>query len=62
MSIVDPKLQASLPWYQQVNGFVDAIVHILEFMTNVEDPESVETTYAINVSLIKSIIKCGNAL
>eukprot|EP00703_Trepomonas_sp_PC1_P004102 JAP92504.1 Alcohol dehydrogenase [Trepomonas sp. PC1] len=62
VSIVDPKLQTFLPWYQQVNGFIDAIIHILEYLTNVDDSQSVETTFAINISMIRSIIKCGNVL
>ncbi|CAL6081355.1 Alcohol_dehydrogenase [Hexamita inflata] len=62
VSIVDPKVQANLPWYQQVNGFVDAFIHTCEFLTVVEEPETVETTYAIDISLLRSIIKAGDKL
>ncbi|CAL5999006.1 Alcohol_dehydrogenase [Hexamita inflata] len=62
VSIVDPKLQAHLPWFQQANGFVDAFMHISEYLTNMEEPEDVETTYALNLSLQKSIIKAGDKL
>ncbi|CAL6067383.1 Alcohol_dehydrogenase [Hexamita inflata] len=62
VSIVDPKLQSFLPWYQQVNGFVDAFMHVCESLTRIEDIDEVETTYAINISLLQSIIKAGNKL
>ncbi|CAL5997135.1 Alcohol_dehydrogenase [Hexamita inflata] len=62
VSIVDPKLQATIPWYVQVGGFVDAFMHVCENLTNVEDPEEVETTYAIDISLCRSIIKAGDKL
>ncbi|CAL5980593.1 Alcohol_dehydrogenase [Hexamita inflata] len=62
VSIVDPKLQSHLPWFQQVNGFVDAFMHIAEFVTNMEDTEEAETTFALDISLLKSIIKAGNKL
>ncbi|CAL5997721.1 Alcohol_dehydrogenase [Hexamita inflata] len=62
VSIVDPKVQANLPWYQQVNGFVDAFIHTCEFLTVIEEPETVETTYAIDISLLRSIIKAGDKL
>ncbi|CAL6014832.1 Alcohol_dehydrogenase [Hexamita inflata] len=62
VSIVDPKLQAHLPWFQQVNGFVDAFMHICEFVTNMEDTEEAETTFALDLSLLRSIIKAGDKL
>ena len=62
VSIIDPKVQFNLPWYQTVNGMVDAMVHVLEQLTNIDDTESVETTYAIDIALIKTIIKCGDRM
>ena len=34
----------------------------MEEVTNMDDPESVETTFAYDESILRSIIKCGNAL
>ncbi|CAL6057894.1 Alcohol_dehydrogenase [Hexamita inflata] len=62
VSIVDPKLQAHLPWFQQANGFVDAFIHIVEYLINIEEPETVETTYAFDLSLCRSIITAGDKL
>ncbi|KAH0570289.1 alcohol dehydrogenase [Spironucleus salmonicida] len=62
VSIVDPCLQVHLPWYQQVNGFVDATVHILEFMTCDDCPEKAEAAFSYNAAMIKTIIKCGDIL
>lgn len=45
-----------------MGGFVDAFMHVCENLTNVEDPEEVETTYAIDISLCRSIIKAGDKL
>jgi len=38
------------------------MVHILEELTNIDEPESVETTFQINCALLKSIINCGDKL
>ncbi|CAL6079890.1 Alcohol_dehydrogenase [Hexamita inflata] len=62
VSIVDPKIQSFLPWYQQVNGFVDAFVHVVESLINIDEPETVETTYAYDISLCRSIINAGDKL
>ena len=62
VSIIDPVLQQTLPWLQQANGFVDSIMHILDAITNINDSNTVETTFSIGISLIKTIIKCGNEL
>ncbi|CAL6083004.1 Alcohol_dehydrogenase [Hexamita inflata] len=62
VSIIDPKVQSHLPWYQQVNGFVDAFVHVVEYLINIEEPETVETTYAFDISLCRSIINAGDKL
>ena len=37
-------------------------MHILEYVTNIDDTESVETVFSYNIALIRSIIKCGNKL
>ena len=41
---------------------MDAIIHLLEFVTNVDEPSDHLTTYNYNISIIKSIIECADIL
>ncbi len=59
LSIVDPSIQVSLPWFQTVNGAIDAIAHVLEFYFRAEDQE---TALALDEALIRSIIKATDRL
>ncbi len=58
-SFIDPSVQASLPWFQTVNGAVDAISHIMEqyFTGSLAD-----TTMGMAESVIKSIITATDQL
>ena len=53
-SVIDPEIQASLPWHQTVNGGIDALSHIMEFYFIGTDEEVVISG---NESLMKTIIK-----
>ena len=59
VSILDPSVQASLPWNQTVNGAVDALSHIMEyyFVGGLS-----ETTLALNESLSRTIIAMTDRL
>jgi hypothetical protein len=59
VSIIDPRVQYSLPRQQTVNGAVDAISHIMEyyFLGTTQ-----ETTLAVNEALIKTVIKSVDIL
>ncbi len=59
VAIMDPSVQAKLPWFQTVNGAVDAISHIMEQYFS---GEQADTTMGIAESLIKSIIKATDTL
>lgn len=58
-SIIDPTLQASLPFRQTVSGALDAIAHILEYYFAEEDAIA---TNAINTALIKTIMDMTDRL
>jgi alcohol dehydrogenase YqhD (iron-dependent ADH family) len=53
-SIIDPSVQSSLPFQQTVNGAIDAISHILEYIFM---NETAIATRAIDAGLIKTIVK-----
>jgi len=59
VSIIDPRVQSSLPWNQTVNGAIDALAHIMEYYFLGKDEE---TTLSVNEGLMKSIIKSTNIL
>ncbi len=59
VSIVDPSVQAKLPWFQTVNGAIDAFSHIMEQYFS---GKSADTTMSLAESLMKSIIKATDKL
>lgn len=62
VSIIDPSVQASLPWSQIVNGAVDAIAHIMEAYVTAEDANSTEVTLALDESLMRTVIAMTDRL
>lgn len=59
VSVVDPSVQAGLPWFQTVNGAIDAFSHIMEqYFSGCH----ADTTMSIAESLMKSIIKATDKL
>lgn len=59
VSILDPSVQASLPWNQTVNGALDAMAHILEFYFMAEGAEA---TLAMGESLVRTIVHATDRL
>jgi len=59
VSVVDPSVQATLPWNQAVNGALDTMSHIMEYYFM--DGEA-ETALTLNESLLRSIIKMTDKL
>ena len=59
ITIVDPTVQASLPFNQTVNGALDATAHILEYYF--ADDKAI-TTNAINTALLKTIMEMTDRL
>lgn len=59
VSILDPSVQATLPWDETVNGALDALSHIMEQYFMGGDSE---TTLALNESLSRSIIRMTDRL
>ena len=59
VSIIDPRVQYSLPWNQTVNGAVDALSHIMEyyFMGSTQ-----ETTLALDEALCRTIVQAADKL
>jgi hypothetical protein len=53
LSIIDPSVQASLPWSQTVNGAIDAMSHVQEVYFAGGD---CETTLAFGESLLRSVL------
>ena len=62
VSVVDPALQFDLPWHMVADGLVDAIMQVLEVMTNVEDPEAAAASFMLDAAMIKYIIALGNRI
>eukprot|EP00767_Chilomastix_cuspidata_P002904 gnl/Chilomastix_cuspidata/303.p2 GENE.gnl/Chilomastix_cuspidata/303~~gnl/Chilomastix_cuspidata/303.p2 ORF type:complete len:412 (-),score=207.36 gnl/Chilomastix_cuspidata/303:294-1499(-) len=62
VSFLDPLYQRSVSWYQTVNGGVDAMVHISEYMLKSQDEELDELTLGIDGSLCRTITKSLMAL
>lgn len=59
ISIIDPKVQTTLPWAQTVNGALDAMAHIMEYYF-IGTQE--ETVLCVDEALLKSIIKAVGKL
>ena len=59
VSIIDPSVQASLPWDQTVNGALDALSHIMEYYFI---GGRSETTLALDESLSRTIIQMTDQL
>jgi len=59
VSIIDPSVQAKLPWYQTVNGAVDAMSHIMETYFTAGDNE---VTLALCESLLRTLISSTDRL
>jgi len=59
VSIVDPSVQATLPWDQTVNGALDALAHIMEFYFVGKNEE---TVMAIDEALMRTIIRSVDVL
>lgn len=58
-TIIDPTIQASLPFRQTVNGALDATAHILEYYF--ADDKAI-TTNAINTAMLKTIMEMTDRL
>lgn len=58
-TIIDPRIQMSLPWHQTVNGGIDAISHILEYYFN---STVQEVSISISEALIRTIVLCLDKL
>ncbi len=58
-TIIDPTVQASLPFRQTVSGALDATAHILEYYFAEEDAIA---TNAINAALLKTIMEMTDRL
>ena len=59
VSIVDPSVQSKLPWFQTVNGAIDAFSHVMEQYFS---GKNADTTMSIAESIMKSIIKATDKL
>lgn len=59
VSIVDPSVQEKLPWFQTVNGAIDAFSHVMEQYFS---GKNADTTMSIAESIMKSIIKATDKL
>lgn len=59
VSIVDPSVQAQLPWFQTVNGAIDAFSHVMEQYFS---GKNADTTMSIAESIMKSIIRATDKL
>lgn len=58
-TIIDPRIQMSLPWHQTVNGGIDAISHILEYYFN---STVQEVSISVSEALIRTIVLCLDKL
>jgi len=58
-SIIDPSVQFSLPWRQTINGGMDAMSHLLEFIFC---GTTQEATLSINEGLMRTVIKAVDGL
>ena len=54
-TIIDPMVQNTLPWYQTVNGGIDALSHLMELYFTGSDEES---TLSIIEACMRTIVKC----
>ena len=53
VSIIDPSAQMSLPWYQTVNGALDALAHIMEYYFTAKEEEA---ALSVDEALMRTII------
>ncbi|KAG9389738.1 Iron-containing alcohol dehydrogenase [Carpediemonas membranifera] len=60
VSCIDPSFQTGLPWFQTVNGVVDAMVHTLELYAGADGSE--ETALQLDEGLLRSLVNCGHGL
>ncbi len=60
VSCIDPMHQTTLPWWQTVNGVVDAMVHTMEYYAIADGTE--ETALCIDEGLLRSLKTCGDGL
>lgn len=59
LSIIDPSVQASLPWSQTVNGVIDAMSHVQEvYFAGGDD----ETALAFGEGLLRSVLAAAGRL
>jgi len=59
VSIIDPSIQATLPWAQTVNGAIDILSHVMEtYFVGLNQ----EVTMALDESLMRTVIKCVDLL
>lgn len=61
-SYVDPSYQFHLSHYQLVNGLVDALMHVMEFLVFPTDPEEHEVQFSVDCALARSILKVGREI
>ncbi len=59
-SIIDPKVQFSLPWSQTANGVIDAIAHVFELYFN--GTENTDIQDEIAQGIIRTLIKHSKIL
>ncbi len=59
VSIIDPRVQYTLPWNQTVNGAVDALSHIMEYYFV---GRTQETTLALDEALCRTVIQATDKL
>jgi alcohol dehydrogenase YqhD (iron-dependent ADH family) len=59
VSVIDPSVQSSLPWYQTVNGSVDAMSHIMEMYFVGGDNEAV---LAQDESYLRTLVSATDRL
>jgi len=59
ISIVDPSVQASLPWGQTVNGAIDAMGHVMEQYFTAWGSEA---TMAVQEALLRTIVAAADRL
>ncbi|HPI19992.1 MAG TPA: iron-containing alcohol dehydrogenase [Candidatus Kapabacteria bacterium] len=59
VSIIDPSIQATLPWAQTVYGAIDILSHVME---SYFVGQNQEVTLALDESLMRTVIKCVDLL
>lgn len=59
VSIIDPSVQVTLPWNQTVNGAIDAISHIMEYLFM---DATAETALAVDEALFRTVLTTTDEL